>query len=210
MRNPLRRHYGRGDLHFVTFSCYRRRPLLGTARARNRFVGILDEVRSRHGFKVIGYVVMPEHVHLLVSEPRKGTPSKVLQVLKQKVSRALRGRGKKPVPGQLPLPFSRMVTGAAAFWQRRFYDFNVWSAEKLREKLEYMHANPVKRKLVVHPKDWPWSSWSHYVKGEEGLIRIGSVEERKNGGRNSKPEKEKSNRAPLKPKGAAPTNFSPR
>jgi putative transposase len=179
MRNPLQRHYGRGDLHFVTFSCYRRRPLLGTARARNRFVRILDEVRSRHAFKLIGYVVMPEHVHLLMSEPRKGTPSKVLQVLKQKISRALRGRGKNSVPGQLSLQFSRTATGSAAFWQRRFYDFNVWSAEKLREKLEYMHANPVKVKLVLHPKDWPWSSWSHYVKGEEGLIPIDSVGERK-------------------------------
>src|SRR5260370_9081498 len=124
MRNPLRRHYGRGDLHFVRFSCYRRTPLLGTARARNRFVGILDEVRSRHGFKVIGYVVMPEHVHLLVSEPGKGTPSKVLQVLKQKVSWALRGRGKKPVPGQLPLPFARMATGAAAFCPAPFTNSN--------------------------------------------------------------------------------------
>jgi len=88
MRNPLRRYYGRGDLHFITFSCYRRLPLLGTARARNRFVRILEEVRLRHAFKLIGYVVMPEHVHLLLSEPEKGTPSKVLQVLKQKVSRA--------------------------------------------------------------------------------------------------------------------------
>jgi len=182
MRNPLRRHYGRGDLHFVTFSCYRRRPLLGTRRARDRFVRILGEVRSRHAFKLIGYVVMPEHVHLLLSEPKKGSPSKVLQVLKQKVSRALRGRGKKSVSGQLLLPFSRMATGATAFWQRRFYDFNVWSAEKLREKLEYMHANPVKRKLAVHPKDWPWSSWSHYAKGEKGLIRIDNVEEAKSRG----------------------------
>ena len=66
---------------------------------------MLDEVRSRHAFKLIGYVVMPEHVHLLLSEPRKGTPSKVLQVLKQKVSRSLRGRGKKPMPGQL-CPFA--------------------------------------------------------------------------------------------------------
>jgi hypothetical protein len=66
MRNPLRRRYGRGDPHFVTFSCYCRRLLLGTARARNRFVRILDEVRSRHAFKLIGYVVMPEHVHLLL------------------------------------------------------------------------------------------------------------------------------------------------
>jgi putative transposase len=182
MRNPLRRHYGRGDLHFVTFSCYRRRPFLGTRRARDRFVRILDEVRSRHAFQLIGYVVMPEHVHLLLSEPKKSTPSKVLQVLKQKVSRALRGKGKKCVPGQLTLAFPRIATDAAAFWQRRFYDFNVWSGKKLKEKLEYMHANPVKRKLVLHPKDWPWSSWSHYAKGEEGLIRMDSVEEKKNGG----------------------------
>ena len=89
MRNPLRRYYGRGDLHFVTFSCYRRRPLLGTPRARDRFVAILNEVRSRFGFRLIGYVVMPEHVHLLISEPKTANPSKVMQVLKQKVSSGL-------------------------------------------------------------------------------------------------------------------------
>ena len=177
MRNPLRRHYGRGDLHFVTFSCYRRRPFLGTRRARNRFVRILDEVRCRHGFRLIGYVVMPEHVHLLLSEPKKGTPSKVLQVLKQKVSRSLRGRVLKSIPGQFSFPFARTGTGAAAFWQHRFYDFNVWSAKKVKEKLDYMHANPVNRKLVVHPRDWPWSSWSHYEKGEIGLIRIDTLAE---------------------------------
>ncbi len=181
MRNPLRRHYGRGDLHFVTFSCYRRLPLFGTARARNRFLRILDEVRSRHAFKLIGYVVMPEHVHLLLSEPKKGTLSKVLQVLKQKVSRALRERGKKSMPGQLSLPFSGAAADAAAFWQRRFYDFNVWSGKKLKEKLEYMHANPVVRKLVVHPREWPWSSWSQDAKGDKGLIRIDGVGERTNG-----------------------------
>ncbi len=151
MRIPLRRHYGRGDLHFVTFSCYRRCPF-------------------------IGYVVMLEHVHLLLSEPKKGTPSKVLQVLKQKVSRALRGRGTNSVPGQLSLAFPRRAGDSTAFWQRRFYDFNVWSEKKLKEKLEYMHANAVSRKLVVHPKEWPWSSWSYYAKGEKGLIRIDSLE----------------------------------
>ena len=82
---PLRRYYGLGDLHFVTFSCYRRRAFLGTRRARDRFLKILDEVRARHKFHVLGYVVMPEHVHLLLSEPVKVNPSRVLQVLKQKV-----------------------------------------------------------------------------------------------------------------------------
>ena len=175
MRNPLKRHYGRGDLHFVTFSCYRRRPLLATRRARDRFVKILDEVRARHHFRVIGYVVMPEHVHLLLTEPPQGNPSKILQVLKQKVSAALRKGKRKTSANQLALPFPESQTGEEHFWQRRFYDFNVWSEKKLWEKLNYMHRNPVERKLVGHPKEWRWSSWSHYEKREEGMLRIDSV-----------------------------------
>jgi putative transposase len=202
MRNRLRRYYGLGDLHFITFSCYRRRPLLGSRRARDLFLKILDEVRSHYKFLLVGYVIMPEHVHLLVSEPAKGDPSKVLQVLKQKASRALRNRRRKPWPGhwpgQLPLDFAPLETGVRAFWQRRFYDFNVWSGKKLKEKLDYMHANPLARKLVVHPKDWPWSSWGYYAKGEDGLIRIEALGD---GTENPHDRKEESKPAPLKTKG---------
>lgn len=136
---------------------------------------ILDQVRARHGFRVIGYVVMPEHVHLLLTEPSKGNPSKVLQVLKQKVSAVLRKGRRKTSPNQLALQFPGTQTDERHFWQRRFYDFNVWSEKKLWEKLNYMHRNPVERKLVRHPKEWPWSSWSHYEKREEGLLRIDPV-----------------------------------
>jgi putative transposase len=176
MKNKLKRHYGRKDLHFITCSCYQRKPLLGAAQARNRFVKILGEVRKRHPFLLVGYVLMPEHVHLLLSEPAKGTLSKVMQVLKQRVSRALRKRKRLSSRGQLRLPFSEEKTAPKQFWQRRFYDFNVWSYGKRKEKLNYMHANPVMRKLVKHPKDWPWSSWSFYEKGREGLIHIDLVE----------------------------------
>jgi len=175
MRNPLKRYYGRGDFHFLTFSCYRRRPLLATRRARDRFVKILEQVRDGYGFRLIGYVVMPEHVHLLLSEPSKGNPSKVLQVLKQKVSAALRQGRRKSAPGQLALAFPEGSAEEKHFWQRRFYDFNVWSEKKLWEKLNYTHRNPVDRKLVCHPKDWPWSSFSFYAKGGSGLIRIDPV-----------------------------------
>ncbi len=129
----------------------------------------LDEVRNRHNFRLIGYVVMPEHVHLLLSEPKYIDPSKALQVLKQKVSLEVH---------ELMGVFSGRKA-ESAFWERRFYDFNVWSGKKVEEKLQYMHANPVERKLVSHPKDWPWSSWSHYVLGKEGLIWIDSIGEGK-------------------------------
>jgi putative transposase len=172
MPKGLRRYFGRGDLHFVTFSCYRRLPLLQSARARDVFVRELEKVRDKLQFRLIGYVVMPEHVHLLIGETPTGTPSTVLHRLKLSVSRRLRKRKKNST--QLALPFGE-TEPLRAFWQARFYDFNVYSGGKVKEKLNYMHANPVVRRLVNHPKDWRWSSWGFYMKGEKGLIRIDSV-----------------------------------
>jgi putative transposase len=138
MPRNLKRYYGRGDLHFLTFSCYRRLPGLGRANSRNEFLRALDEVRTKYGFALLGYVVMPEHVHLLMSEPEIGTPSTVVHSLKLRVSKRLRAKSETSI-------------GAPQFWQRRFYDFNVYSAEKRREKLEYMHRNPITRRLVKDP-----------------------------------------------------------
>jgi hypothetical protein len=63
------------------------------------------------------------------------------------------------------LPYAGVLVGTV-------FDFNVYSLGKKKEKLNYMHANPVIRGLVKDPKDWPWSSWSFYRGGEAGLIRI--------------------------------------
>jgi putative transposase len=135
----LERRYGEHYLHFITCSCYRRAPLLGSPDARDIFLEALNQTRSKYGFLLVGYVVMPEHVHLLLGEPRTSTPSTVMQVVKQKVSRTI-------------------GTDDTSFWQRRFYDFNVWSRKKIFEKLHYMHMNPVKRGLVDDPGLWDWSS----------------------------------------------------
>ncbi len=175
----LRRYYGKGHLHFITFSCYRRLPLLKTARARDVFVKELGKVRDQMGFQLLGYVVMPEHVHLLLSEPERGTPSTVLQKLKLRVARKMRKRKRSVCAGQLRLAFEEHREPLRAFWQACFYDFNVYTEGKRTEKLHYMHANPVIRGLVKHPKDWPWSSWSFYAKGEAGLVRIDAGGERK-------------------------------
>ena len=70
-----------------TCSCYRRLPLLRSRQSQaNILVTILGEVRDRYGFALVGYVAMPEHIHLLVGEPTRGTPSTVMQVFKQRVS----------------------------------------------------------------------------------------------------------------------------
>ncbi|HXZ19487.1 MAG TPA: transposase [Candidatus Acidoferrales bacterium] len=172
MPKNLKRRYGQRDLHFITCSCYRRLPLFRSVRARNIFVRILGEVRERYGFAVVGYVIMPEHVHLLIGEPRVGTPSLVMQVLKQRVSRELRRRKRRTLPGQLALPFAKAERSLPQFWQRRFHDFNVWSAKKRAEKLEYMHRNPVARGLVARPNDWAWSSAAAYAGRKSQLLPI--------------------------------------
>ena len=87
MPSRLRRIYGFRDLHFITCSCYRRQPLLGPRHVRDVFLGIFEQVRRKYKFEVVGYVVMPEHFHVLIGEPEKGTPSTVMQVLKQSVAR---------------------------------------------------------------------------------------------------------------------------
>ena len=129
----LKRYHGTGHLHFITCSCYRRLPLLGKPGRRTLFLELLEQTRQRYDFVVVGYVVMPEHFHILIGEPERGTPSTVLQVVKQRfarrVLRALRQRKRKAQP-----TLRREDENPwAHIWQARFYDFNVWTAQAGRE-----------------------------------------------------------------------------
>jgi putative transposase len=154
MPRGLRRYQDTGDLHFVTFSCYQRRPYLAEPEFRFFVERALEEVRRWYGLFIGGYVIMPEHVHLLATEPERGTLALALQMLKQNTARSL--------------------GSDTPFWTTRYYDFNVWSEKKRIEKLKYIHRNPVRRGLVKRPEDWPWSSFLHYATGIEGLVEIES------------------------------------
>jgi len=153
----LKRRQQARQLHYITFTCYHRAKFLATPHARDILVHNLERARRWYGFYIVGYVVMPEHVHLLVSEPERATLAIALQMLKQVTSRNL-----KAIAGQNP------------FWQARYYDFNVWSERKRVEKLRYLHRNPVKRGLVERPEDWRWSSFRHYLRGEDAGVEIES------------------------------------
>ena len=148
MPTNLHRYYGAGYSHFVTTSCYQRRPLLGTPRSRDLFLEVMEQIRQRHQFVVVGYVVMPEHVHLLFSEPERGNPSLVLAALKQtfahRLLRELRATSQADALWSTPVAVGHV-------WQRRFYDFVVFTENKRVEKLRYMHRNPVQRGLVLRP-----------------------------------------------------------
>ena len=169
MPKGLRRRHGGGERHFITCSCYHRIAFLASARRRDVFLKILEEVRRKFDFVVWGYVVMPEHFHLLITEPRVRSLALAMQVLKQRVSQRCRRRRQRA--NQMALWDNRPVR---AFWQRRYYDFNIFRERKHIEKLRYMHRNPVKRGLVPSPELWRWSSYRYYRLGEEGLVRVGA------------------------------------
>jgi REP-associated tyrosine transposase len=171
MPNRLHRYYGAGYLHFITTSCYRRLPLLGTAWNRGLFVHVLEQVRRRYRFVLVGYVVMPEHVHLLVSEPERGDPSVVMQAIQQGVARRLLARLHR-VENSQQLSLWSGPRERSRIWQPRFYDFVVFSDKKRVEKLRYMHRNPVKRGLVLQPEQWAWSSYRHYAYGAVGAVVV--------------------------------------
>jgi putative transposase len=153
MTEGLKRYQQTGDFHFVTFSCYQRQPYLGLPAPRNLFEEALERTRSKYKFGVIGYVVIPEHVHLLLTEPVASPLAKALMALKISSSKRLK---------------------ESPFWQIRYYDFNVFTRCKQVEKLRYIHRNPVRRGLVDRPEDWEWSSFRHYLTGERATVEIES------------------------------------
>jgi putative transposase len=153
MAKGLVRYQQSAHLHFITFSCYQRRPYLRSKAGRELFKRALETMRTRYDFYVLGYVVMPEHVHILLTEPKHVLLSKAIQALKLSVS---------------------VQSVRHPFWLPRYYDLNVFTDRKLTEKLHYMHRNPVKRDLVETPHDWAWSSFHHYLTGERSTIEIES------------------------------------
>jgi putative transposase len=147
----LERRQQTGNLHYITFSCHDRKPYLESAAAKTVFQTVLESTRKRYDFPIVGYVIMPEHVHLLIPEPPIKPLSIALAVIKREVSTRL---PEKP------------------FWLPRYYDFNIFTNEKCTEKLRYIHRNPVARGLVDKPEDYPWSSFRTYALLETNQVTI--------------------------------------
>ncbi len=155
MPYDLKRFQKAEALHFITFSCYGRLPLLDAPEPKNTFEAILELTRARHQARVYAYVLMPEHVHLLINEPSSILLAQFLKAVKQIASRKLGSQHEK-------------------FWQERYFDRNIHGESARSEVIRYIHRNPVKRGLVASPGDYRWSSFNHYATGIPGVIEIES------------------------------------
>ena len=153
MPSGLKRFQKAESLHFITFSCFQRSPLLESTSSKDAVEAILEQTRARHGARIYAYVLIPEHVHLLINEPPSIVLAQFLKVFKQAASRELKG-------------------GREHFWQNRYFDGNIHGERARSEVIRYIHRNPVKRGLVVSPEQYRWSSFNYYATGIRGVIEI--------------------------------------
>jgi putative transposase len=151
-----------GHVHFLTYSCFQRLPLLSRDRSRNWVANAVQEARTKLDFDLWAYVIMPEHVHLLI-RPRQEQyrMERILAALKRPVSsRAkayLLATGNRAWLERLTVREGQEVV--FRFWQTGGgYDRNLWNDRPIQEVIDYIHANPVRRGLVSRPTDWIWSS----------------------------------------------------
>ena len=179
-----KRTYSLGQLQFITTSTYRRSPLFLSERFCRCFVQRLEEVRQELQFLLLGWVLMPDHFHLLLKPQPVETTPLILKGLKEQTAtqiiKTLQENQQHPwcrkMLARLRLPPTVHDESHHRLWQRRFYPFNVYSEMKRREKLNYMHNNPVKRGLVRSPGDWPWSSWRFYFLQDASILRMDRLE----------------------------------
>jgi putative transposase len=156
-RKRMKRREVPGDIRFVTFSCERRLPLLSNPAIADLYSGVMAAARARFGFELYAWVVMPEHVHMLV-RPRVGAPlGPALAHIKKSVAQRVIARWR-----ELDAPVLRSITrpdGSPRFWQKGGgFDRNVRDLEEFTREVRYIHRNPVDRELVPTPELWRWSS----------------------------------------------------
>lgn len=145
-------------IHFVTFSCYRRRQHLQHPRSKQVVIGEMGSRLAKHIGLCLGFVIMPDHVHALIWFPEIEQLSQFMDKWKERTSKTL----KQVLPAAFP-DYWKQINEHDPIWQARYYGFNVWSRVKAEEKLNYMHMNPVRAGLVKEPTDWQWSSARWYV-----------------------------------------------
>ena len=155
-----------GDAHELTFSCFRRLPLLNRDRTRQWFLDALATARRRLNLALWAYVIMPEHVHVIVWPRNEEYEVRLIRTaMKVPVQRQALAYLRRKAPRYLERLKDEQPNGEVQyrFWQRGGgYDRNIRDMATLRRMIEYTHNNPVRRGLVSEPTAWYWSSAKFY------------------------------------------------
>ena len=158
-----------GHAHELTFSCYRRHPFFKADRCCRWLAEAIQQSRSKQAFHVWAFVFMPDHVHLILYPHAKTySMARILEEIKRPVGRqAISYLRKINSPWVAHLARKRGQRTERVFWQSGGgYDRNITSPRTLLRMIDYLHDNPLRKKLVIDPSDWHWSSARHYVGGD--------------------------------------------
>ncbi|PYS41369.1 MAG: hypothetical protein DMF71_11395 [Acidobacteria bacterium] len=162
-------------VHYVTCVTFDRIPLFQRNKICSLFIDALEATRTKDPFKLIGYVIMPDHIHLLAN-PIALNISKVVGRLKgraaTKILKDLRMLGCWDVLDELKLLQPLKSGQTHAVWLKDFSSIDIWSHKFIRQKLHYIHMNPVRAGFCDHPAKWLWSSYHAYFPHELGSVPI--------------------------------------
>jgi len=171
------RHYDHaGTARFVTFSCRHRFPVLRDPTTAAAVIAQLRVMREACAVPILGYVLMPEHVHLVLHPPDDVALGRLIGQLKARAAREILSSlqsDRDRIPPELTI-LGRGVRQHAV-WERRCYDHNCRTPAAVREKINYCHNNPVQRGLVNNPGDWMWSSYRWYQGERDVPLEVDSI-----------------------------------
>ena len=183
MPTQLRRHDEPGHTHFWTVSCYRRLTFFWHDAMKRVAVDGLRVIQEKFGICLIAYVVMPDHLHVVLYPHAKGDDrpipiSDLWHIFKKHIGfhgkACLRDVWRRD--GKLwSDPLNAWAKGAfdhQTVMETRGYDFNIDREKTLLQKIEYCHKNPLTRELVAHPKDWLWSSFRFYDMDDRSMLSM--------------------------------------
>jgi len=163
---PKLRHYDNlNTARFVTFSCYRRLNGFKDRRACLLFIKHLKHARTKHGFKLYGYVIMPNHIHLVIHLSFGSKLGVIIREIKSKMAREY-----------FSIYVKDKKKSTNVFWMKRCYDHNCRSPKTVLEKIEYCHKNPVRGGLVDSATEWEWSSFNYYQGVKDLPIRMDEIQ----------------------------------
>jgi putative transposase len=159
--------------HYTTSVCFRRVPVFKSEKACELFIEALTETKRRLPFKLIGYVVMPDHTHL-ITNPINCDISAVMNSLKSASARKiidwLKESNYASSLRKLALDTPQKRGHRHSVWQKDFSSIDLWSPKFIRQKLNYIHLNSVRAGLCKHPVEWKWSSYRAYFPHEPGSV----------------------------------------
>ena len=167
MSDKRRRFDDQRYCHFVTFSCHGRRRFLAEDHPKRILLGHLNAQLNRRSAKCVGFVVMPDHVHAIVWFPEAGQLSQFMQQWNRLASFGIRRWYQEHRPD-----YFRRAGLPDRLWTPKYYSFEIYSEEKLKEKLDYMHMNPGRAGLVERCVDWKWSSARWYLENRSVGVRL--------------------------------------